>query len=156
YFDINDIDRFVAWGGACNGTSYSICSVTMTGNMTVSAAWTAASISVSGSGNGAGRVTGGGIDCAIAAGVASGPTLPSIWHAPVASLDLTATANAGSTLTTWGGDCPAGTATSCSLVPVAGAVLAATVKFDALGSTLAITTPATLPGAIEVRATPRC
>jgi subtilase family serine protease/pimeloyl-ACP methyl ester carboxylesterase len=149
YFDINDIDRFVAWGGACNGTSYSICSVTMTGNMTVSAAWTAASISVSGSGNGAGRVTGGGIDCAIAAGVASGPTCASIWHAPVASLDLTATANAGSTLTTWGGDCPAGTATSCSLVPVAGAVLAATVKFDALGSTLAITTPATLPGAIE-------
>lgn len=102
--------QFEGWGGACAGIAPT-CTVTMSGDRSVTATFgavaSATTLSVSVSGNG--TVSGGGIACTSAGG--TGCTATEDANAQVV---LTATPAAGSGFSGWGGSC-AGTATTCVL-----------------------------------------
>jgi hypothetical protein len=71
-------------------------------------------VTITGAGDGSGTVTGGGINCTVAAGAVSGTCQST--HPVGTALVLTATSASGSTFTGWGGSCaPAGSASSCNL-----------------------------------------
>ncbi len=99
----------LGWGGACAGTpGGTACTVTMTGDRTVSATFgpPRPRLTVTVSGNG--RVTGpGGLNC---------PGTCSIAYNPGQPISLTATPGAGSGIVSWGGACAgAGRARTCAL-----------------------------------------
>jgi hypothetical protein len=95
---------FAGWSGACSGTAQ--CTVTMNVSKEVIATFTAnpVTLTVSLAGDGSGTVTGTGIAC---------PGDCSETYAPGTVVDLTATADAGSTFDSWGGACSG--AGSCSV-----------------------------------------
>jgi hypothetical protein len=99
--------RFTGWSGACSGTG--TCTVTMDRSYDVTASFEGPppnpTLSVARSGNGAGTVSGGGIDC--------GSTCQNSYT-PGTSVTLTATAAAGSVFTGWSGACGGG-APTCTL-----------------------------------------
>jgi len=89
---------FSAWSGACTGTG--TCSLTMTGDQSVSAAFNPVSqptISVTVSGNGSVTSDPAGIDCP--------STQCSLSVASGTNVTLTAHPGSGSTLSAWGGAC---------------------------------------------------
>ena len=97
---------FTGWGGACSDTDVT-CTVHLTDDRSVSAAWTSTSavlltVSVSGSGT----VTGGGIHC---------PTECAASQAVNSTVVLTASPADGYVFTSWGGACT-GTAPTCSVL----------------------------------------
>lgn len=106
-----DGSTFSGWSGACTG-SYSVCSLTMDGDMQVAAAFDVAppppvqpSLSVSLSGSGSGSVTGSGISC---------PSTCSSLTDLDSQVSLTAVAAPGSVFSGWSGDC-SGSGSVCSL-----------------------------------------
>ncbi len=111
---------FAGWSGSCSGTG--ACTVTMTGDASVTATFTVAQaidyqLSVQEAGSGVGTVTSnpGGINCgqACSASFASGT-----------AVTLSATANAGSTFAGWSGGC-SGTGL-CSVTLAANTAVTAT------------------------------
>lgn len=97
---------FSGWGGACSGTAQS-CSVHMTSDKSVSAAWIAAgttkALSVSVTGNG--TVSGGGIHC---------PSTCTASEPLNSAVTLSASPASGYAFTGWGGDC-SGTGSTCTV-----------------------------------------
>ena len=89
---------FVGWGGACSGTGS--CSVTMSGDQTVTATFTEPTLTVNWTGNGNGEVdsTPTGINC-LCSPAASAP------FPKGSKVTLTATAQPGSTFAGWSGAC---------------------------------------------------
>lgn len=89
---------FSSWSGACTGSA--ACNVTMNGDQTVGATFTAVAVTrtldVSVTGNGSVASNPSGITC---------PTTCSATFADGASVTLTPTAGAGSTFSGWGGAC---------------------------------------------------
>jgi phospholipase C len=113
---------FAGWGGACSGTGG--CTVTLDGNATVSATFTATAapmLTVTLPGTDAGTVTSNpaGINC---------PTTCSASFSPGTQVTLTETPGAPSTFSTfagWGGAC-SGNSTTCALTIVNNAQATAT------------------------------
>ncbi len=107
--------RFGGWSGACSGTGD--CTVTLDQARSVTAAFDLVpfTVTVAGSGTGAGRVTAdlGGIDCALAGGNGSG-VCAAAFPAGTA-VTLTAAASEGSRFTGWTGAC---TGTAACVVTV--------------------------------------
>ena len=97
--------RFTGWGGACSGAF--ACQVTMTGARSVVASFAPIvhTLTVIGAGAGSGRVTSdvGGIDCAIAAGSATGTCSAAYTQGTVVT--LTATPNGTDSFAGWSGVC---------------------------------------------------
>ncbi len=110
-------DVFTGWGGACSGTGAS-CTVQMSGDQSVSAAWSHASatklLTVSVAGNG--TVNGGGINC---------PSTCSATEPLNSSVTLTATPDDGYVFSTWGGAC-SGTSPTCTFTMTADTNVTAT------------------------------
>jgi hypothetical protein len=116
---------FIAWGGACSGSSTS-CTFTMTGDKTVTAAFTGAggggggtttfplTVSVTGSGH----VTGSGVDCG------DGHTTCSVNLTSGTTATLTAVPSVNAEFKGWGGACT-GTST-CVVTMTAGRSVTAT------------------------------
>ena len=106
---------FTGWGGACSGTAVA-CTVELSGDRTVSAAWASSNgvlldVSVSGTG----VVTGGGINC---------PPACAATQAVNATVLLTATPASVNTFTGWGGACSGSTPTCAVLMSEARSVTA--------------------------------
>ena len=114
---------FTGWGGACAGSTTS-CTFTMTGDKTVSAAFTGTGSGGSGGSGGSstfpltvsvtgtGRVSGGGINCG------DGSTTCSVNLASGTSITLAATASGSADFKGWGGAC-SGTSTTCTVTMTA-------------------------------------
>jgi Divergent InlB B-repeat domain len=97
---------FTGWGGACSGTG-TACTVEMSGDQSVSAAWADATetafltVNVTGSG----KVKGNGINC---------PSTCSATEPLNSTVTLTATPNDGSAFTGWTGVCASSAVTTCT------------------------------------------
>jgi hypothetical protein len=133
---------FSGWGGACSGTT-SICTVSMTVARSVSASFSggSATVPLTVSVSGRGKVAGGGINCgngasACSTSVASGTTIT-----------LTETPAGGATFSGWGGAC-SGTTSRCTLTP--SAATSVTAMFSGGASTAAGTLTITVSGAGSV------
>ena len=101
---------FIGWGGSCAGTALT-CTITMTGDLSVSAAFTGGTggtVPLTVSVTGSGRVTGGGINCG------DGGTVCNVDLATGSSVTLTATPSSGATFQGWAGAC-SGSATTCTI-----------------------------------------
>ena len=98
---------FGGWGGACTGTT-TRCTVVMSSAKSVTATFLGgtASLQLTVSVRGAGKVTGGGITCG------SGVSTCSAGETAGSKVTLTATPTSGATFTSWGGAC-SGTARTC-------------------------------------------
>jgi hypothetical protein len=96
---------FNGWTDACTGTTATCTTVALTTNRSVTAVFNPAgpTITVSGGGTGNGVVTGNGINCAIAAGVASG--ICQVTQPTNSSIQLTATPAGGTVFASWSGPC---------------------------------------------------
>lgn len=118
---------FSGWSGACSGTAD--CVVTVNADTVVTATFTRRyDLTVSKLGAGTGSVSGNGIDC--------GSTCALSYDAGTA-ISLTATPNAGSVFSGWGGDC-SGTG-ACVLGMDANHAVTATFGAQASSYTLSVT-----------------
>ena len=96
---------FNGWADACTGTTATCTTVVLNTNRSVTAVFNPAgpTITVSGAGTGTGVVVGNGINCAIAAGVASG--ICQVTQPTNSSIQLTATPAGGTVFASWSGPC---------------------------------------------------
>jgi cellulose 1,4-beta-cellobiosidase len=112
---------FVAWTGACAGTTTPTCVVSMTQAQTVGTYWGSLytlTVSRAGAGAGAVRSTPGGIDCG---------TSCSASYGLYTAVTLTATASAGSSFAGWSGACVGAQAT-CTVAMTAAREVNATFQ----------------------------
>jgi uncharacterized repeat protein (TIGR01451 family) len=116
---------FTGWGGDCSGTT-SPLSVTMSADKTCTATFQKLyTLTIVGLGTGDGTVTATGINCTIAAGVASSDCSEVYDHGTVVS--LTATASGGSIFTGWS-NCSSSTNTSINITMDANKTCTATFQ----------------------------
>lgn len=122
---------FDGWSGACSGTA-ATCSVTFDQAYSVGASFTiqTRSLSVSKSGTGTGTLA------SSPAGIACGATCSSSYNYGQ-SVVLTATADSGSTVSGWGGDCSSATGATCTVAMTAARTASATFALNSY--TVAVT-----------------
>lgn len=124
---------FSGWGGSCSGTA-ATCTVTLTANKTVSAAFTGSTaqgtltVTVTGSG----RVVGAGIDCG------QGNTDCTEVYAANTTVTLAEIPASGATFAGWGGSC-SGQTTTCTVVVTGAKAVTATFTQGSTQKILTVT-----------------
>ena len=112
---------FVSWAGGCSGSgaTCTISNVTSTPAATTATFIRTFTVAVSGAGStasaGSGTITGGGLNCSIAAGISSGVCSTTVTYG--SNLVLSETPLSGSGFVSWSGGC-AGAGSTCTLTNI--------------------------------------
>ena len=107
--------NFTSWaGGGCSGSGTGCGVAALTANTVVTPTFTLKknSVTIAGGGNGSGTITGGGLNCTITLGTASGTCSVNVDYGT--NITLSEGPAASSNFTNWSGGC-AGTATTCPI-----------------------------------------
>lgn len=123
------LSQIAGWTNDCSAATGTSCTIATSQARTVGLSVRAfRTITVTGTGNGAGSITSpAGLNCAVSAGTASGTCSVSVLDGT--SITLTANATAPNSVRSWTGDCATSTGTTCTVVMSANRATA--VRFDA-------------------------